>query len=167
MTMNKLTQRFLATSVAVLLAGVSVSAMARGPGGCNGTQDSARAEKMQQHKTDKMAKHQADLKAALKLTAAQEPAWAAFTGTMKAPAATAKNCTSHEEMAKLTTPQRMEKMQAMKGVHDAQMTQRMEATKTFYAALTPEQQKVFDEKSHGKGGHSGGRGHGERGMNHS
>jgi periplasmic protein CpxP/Spy len=43
----------------------------------------------------------------------------------------------------------------------------MEATKTFYAALTPEQQKVFDEKSHGKGGHSGGRGHGERGMNHS
>jgi Spy/CpxP family protein refolding chaperone len=166
MTMNKLTQRFLATSVAVLLAGVSVSAMARGPGGCNGSPDSAHAEKMQQHKAEKIAKHQTDLKAALKLSAAQEPAWAAFTGAMKAPAAHAKNCPSHDEMAKLTTPQRMEKMQAMKSEHDKQMTQRMEATKTFYAALTPEQQKVFDDKSQRKGRHSGERGHGERGMNH-
>jgi len=163
--MNKLTQRFLATSAALLLAGVSVSAMARGPGGCQGNPEGPRAEKMQQHKADKMAKHQADLKAALKLTPAQEPAWATFTAAMVPPAG-AKNCPSHEEMAKLTTPQRMDKMQAMKAEHDAQMNQRMQATKAFYAALTPEQQKTFDEQGHKKGGHPGGRGHGERGMNH-
>ena len=50
----------------------------------------------------------------------------------------------------------------MKAERDTYMTKRMEATKAFYAALTPEQQKVFDEQAHGKGGH-GDRGHGGRG----
>jgi len=157
--MNKLTQRLLAASAAVLLAGASVTAMARGPGGCDEGHSGPRAEKMQQRMADKMAKREADLKAALKLTAAQEAAWGTFTSAMKPPAMGGKNRPDHEEMAKLTTPQRMEKMQAMKAERDAHMAQRMEATKAFYAALTPEQQKVFDEKAHRMGDH----GHGGRG----
>lgn len=160
--MNKLTQRLLAASAAVLLAGASVTAMARGPGGCDEGHSGPRAEKMQQRMADKMAKREADLKAALKLTAAQEAAWGNFTSAMKPPAMNGKNRPSREEMAKLTTPQRMDKMQAMKAERDAHMAQRMEATKAFYAALTPEQQKVFDEQAHGKGGR-GDRGHGGRG----
>jgi hypothetical protein len=42
------------------------------------------------------------------------------------------------------------------------MAQRIETVKTFYATLTPEQQKVFDTQAHGgmhragmKGGHHG------------
>jgi Spy/CpxP family protein refolding chaperone len=55
-------------------------------------------------------------------------------------------------------------MQALKAERDSHMTKVMEATKTFYSALTPEQQKVFDEqgsRSHrgGKGGMFGSHGH--------
>lgn len=166
--MNKLTQRFLATSAALLLAGASVSAIARGPGGCeegHGGHGGPHAEKMQQRMTEQMVKRQADLKAALKLTAGQETAWNAFTAAMKPPAMDGKTLPNREEMAKLTTPQRLEKMQALKAERDARITQRMEATKAFYATLTPEQQKVFDEQAHA-GGRHGDRGHGGRSMQH-
>ena len=49
-----------------------------------------------------------------------------------------------EEMQALTTPQRIDRMTAMKAQRDAAMAKRGDATKTFYVALTPEQQKVFD-----------------------
>ena len=64
------------------------------------------------------------------------------------------------EMAKLTTPQRMEKMQAMKTERDAQMTKRLEAVKASYATLNPEQQKVFaaETMNHHHEGHMGKRG---------
>ena len=91
----------------------------------------------------------AALKAELKLTPAQEPAWIAFTASMK-PMADMKTMQRPDpaEMAKLTTPERLEKMKTMRTQRMADMTAAMdkhaEATKTFYAALTPEQQKVFD-----------------------
>ena len=164
--MNKLTQRILmASTAAVVLAGASFTAFARGDhGNCGGDMKGPQAEKMQQRMQDHMAKRQADLKAALKLTAEQEGAWTAFTAAAKPPMMDAKNRPNHEEMAKLTTPQRMEKMQALKAERDSHMTKVMEATKTFYSALTPEQQKVFDEqgnRSHrgGKGGMFGSHGH--------
>lgn len=163
--MNKLTQRFLAVSAAALLAGASVTAMARGPGDCDERHSGPHTEKMQQRMADRLAKREADLKAALKLTAAQEAAWSNFTSAMKPPAMDSKNRPSREEMAKLTTPQRMDKMQAIKAERDAHMAQRMEATKAFYAILTPEQQKVFDQQAHSKGRH-GDRGHGEQDKHH-
>jgi hypothetical protein len=61
------------------------------------------------------------------------------------------------EMEKLTTPERIDKMMAMKATRDAQINLRMIATKTFYASLNPQQQKVFDThaskamKRHGMG----------------
>ncbi len=96
----------------------------------------------------RMEKRLAVLKAQLKLTAAQEGAWTAFTASLKPPADLKVKHPDAVEMAKLTTPERIDKMKALHAQHvsemNAAMDQRAEATKTFYAALTPEQQKVFD-----------------------
>ena len=71
---------------------------------------------------------------------------------------------TREDMAKLTTPERIDKMKALRteqhAVMSLAMDKRGEATKTFYAVLTPEQQKVFDEKTMRQGhGQKGGKGH--------
>jgi protein CpxP len=49
-----------------------------------------------------------------------------------------------EDMGKLTTPQRLDKMAARMAEHQAQFQQRAAAIKTFYAGLSPEQQRTFD-----------------------
>ena len=104
------------------------------------------------HMQAMMEKHQAVLKAQLKLTPAQEGAWTAFTDSMK-PAAAMMPMQRPDPvgMAKLTTPERLDKMKALRDERMKTMTTAMdmhvEATKTFYAALTPEQQKVFDATS--------------------
>lgn len=101
------------------------------------------------HMQAMMDKRHAALKTQLKLTAAQEPAWTAFTEAHKPMAGQMdKQWPDPAEMAKLTTPERIEKMQALRAAHQRDMTvtmeKRTEAVKTFYAALTPEQQKAFD-----------------------
>ena len=118
------------------------------------------------------AKHLATLKSDLKLTAAQEPAWTSFTTSMQPGERTAR--LDRKDMQQLTTPERIDRMRALRAQHAAEADRRGEVTKTFYAALTPEQQKTFDAKAH-RGGHrmggmkgSGGEGrhghhHGERG----
>jgi protein CpxP len=62
----------------------------------------------------------------------------------------------------LTTPQRIDKMKEMRTQRMADMSAAMdkrgEATKTFYAALTPDQQKVFDAQ-HARHGHHEGQSH--------
>lgn len=99
----------------------------------------------------RMEKRQAVLKAMLKLTPAQEGAWTAFTAAVKPPAGMMAKHPDPVEMAKLTTPERIDKMKALRTQHMTEMNavadKREEATKTFYAALTPEQQKVFDTAS--------------------
>lgn len=94
------------------------------------------------------AKHLAELKAKLKITASQETAWTAFTDSMKPPAGMMEKRPDPAELDKLTTPERIDKMQAMHKEHeaarDAAMAKRGDATKAFYAALNPDQQKVFD-----------------------
>ena len=63
----------------------------------------------------------------------------------------------------MTTPQRMDHMLAHMDEMHARMVAHVEATKRFYAQLTPSQQKAFDAlPMHGGGGrHMGG--HGEHG----
>lgn len=103
--------------------------------------------KMQEH----MQKRQADLKAKLKLTAAQESAWTTFSASMQPPPHPPRP--DKAAMEKLTTPERIDKMRAMHAEHGAQMDKRAEATKAFYAVLSPEQQKVFDANAMPHGGH--------------
>jgi hypothetical protein len=101
-----------------------------------------------------------NLKMQLKLTPAQEGNWTAFTTAMKPPA-DKKNSMHPDkaELAKLTTPERIEKMKALHTQHmtemSANMDKRGEATMVFYATLSPDQQKAFDANTlQGHGSHS-------------
>lgn len=116
--------------------------MQQGSGmGMRGKMDPARMEAM-------MAKRHAELKAKLKITAEQEGAWTTFTSAMKPPAALAQKRPDRAEMDKLTTPERLDKMRALRTEHmaamNAAMDKREDATKAFYAALNADQKKVFD-----------------------
>lgn len=107
-------------------------------------------------------------KARLQITAAQEPAWNAFTTAIRPdPAQRARMQAERGEWAKLTTPERIDRMRAERSQRDAEIDRRGDATKTFYAALTPAQQKLFDERPMMHGGPGGkggpGQGHGPRG----
>jgi Spy/CpxP family protein refolding chaperone len=115
-----------------------------------------------------MDKRHAALKAQLKLTPAQEPAWAAFMEAHKLPAGKMGR-PDMPDMSKLTTPERIDKMKEMRAQRMSEMAMAMDqrgaATKTFYAALTPEQQKLFD--AHEMKGHDmkgRGMGMGQHGM---
>ena len=104
----------------------------------------------------RMDKHAAELKALLKLTPAQEGAWTAFVAAHKPPADMMAKWPDRAALEKLTTPERLDRMKALRGKHIAAMEQREEATRVFYATLTPEQQKVFDASAmprQGRGRH--------------
>lgn len=147
--------------LAGLLATLGFAAFAQAPGadphaGMMGM-GGAMHEGMDQHHRDginparmqaRFDKRFAALKVQLKLSAAQEGAWTTFTAAMKPPADLLAKRADHAELAKLPTPERIDKMKTLHAQHVADMTtamdQRGAATKTFYATLTPEQQKVFD-----------------------
>ena len=120
--------------------------------------------RMQAHMDKKIAA----LKAKLKLTAAQDADWATFVATMKPPFDMMARQAQHAELAKLPTPERIDKMKTLHNQHMAEMTTAMdkqgEATKTFYATLTPEQKKIFDGammSHHGDKGYMRGMGAGK------
>jgi hypothetical protein len=107
--------------------------------------DQKRAERHAQMQK-KMAERQAAFKAELKLTPEQEPAWNAFIARTQPQAGAMPRRGEREDWSKLTTPQRLDKMQALKAERDAAMAKRVDAIKSFYAALNADQQKVFDSK---------------------
>lgn len=148
--------------IAALLATAGLSANAQpGPamhgGGPMGQHQRMDPAKMQ----ERMAARHADLKAKLNLSQAQEGAWNAYLAAMQPPAGRGMRMSPenrqkmHEEMQTLSTPERIDRMNALKAQRDAEMAKRQAATKSFYAALSPDQQKVFDANAMG-------RGHGER-----
>jgi protein CpxP len=104
---------------------------------------------------EKMARRQAELRDKLNLNASQQSAWNLFaaaitpSGDWKRP--------DRAEWKNLSAPERLEKQLAMLKEREARMTSVLAATKTFYATLTPEQQKIFNENfmvrghRHGKG----------------
>lgn len=104
---------------------------------------------------ERMVKHLAALHDKLKLTTAQEPAWAAFAAAVK-PTPPA-NRPDRAAIAKMTAPERLEKWIAVSKDHVAKMENSLPALKTFHAGLTPEQQKIFDDNV--PGGAHGHRGH--------
>ena len=112
---------------------------------------------------DRMKMQQQRLHDALKLTPQQEGAWSKFqeshpfAGNAKRP--------DPVDFSKLTAPERAEKMLEMQKQHQEAMSQHVAAMKDFYAQLTPEQKKTFDEQTQmGKRGPRGGmRGPGPQG----
>jgi protein CpxP len=119
----------------------------------------------------RIAKHQAELKAKLAITPAQEGAWSAYTAALQPQARTGgqrpDRAAMRAEFEKLTTPQRIDKMNALRTQRmaemNAAMTKRGDATKAFYAALNADQQKVFDSQRMGRGGKGHGGHHGHKG----
>jgi len=93
-----------------------------------------------EHRTDRMEQHHKKLHAALKLTTEQEGAWKKL---MDSEPSMAK--AKPEDMAKLTTPERAEKMLAQMKEHQGQQADHVAAITGFYAVLTPEQKKIFDD----------------------
>ena len=179
-------RRLSAFVVAGLMASVSAGAMAQPAAGASGPMGAAPSHMMGKHggaqtpekmakRMQKMqayqAKRQAELKAKLALSPAQEGAWTAYTTSQQWPMGNAANHPTAEQRAAwaaLPTPERIDQMRAMRQTRMAAMgtamDQRDQATKTFYAALTPAQQTTFDaarqqrkERGHGKmPGHGGG-----------
>ncbi len=162
------TKAVIVTALAAVFVGLSATAIAQNtsapakPAGQHGaTMDPAQQAEMQKRMAERHAQRMERLKAELKLSPAQETAWKAYVARTeptppKAPAA-------EQDWSKLSTPQRMEAMQALHNERSAEMSKRIDATKSFYAQLTPEQQKTFDAQSglqragmkgeHRKGGH--------------
>ena len=105
---------------------------------------------------ERMKMHQQRVHDALKLTAQQEPAWAKYQESH--PFAGKANRPDPAEMAKLTAPERADKMLEMQKQHQDAMSKHVVAMKDFYAQLTPEQKKTFDEQT--QMGKRGGRGPG-------
>ena len=107
------------------------------------------------------AARQAKLAETLKLSPAQQPVWQAFVAST-APSQQGKGAgqrLSKEQRAALTAPQRLERRIAMQKARTARMEARLSALNSLYAALTPEQRKVFDEQQQRRGGrHHGGHG---------
>jgi protein CpxP len=107
-----------------------------------------------------VAKRQAEMKTKLKITADQEGAWATFTTAMKPPSDWMDHKrTDRAEMDKLTTPERIDKMHALRVQHmadrSAAMDKRNDATKAFYTVLNADQKKTFDAEHARMGGHRG------------
>ena len=192
------TKAVIATVLVTAFAGISATAIAQGMGGMHSelhAQHTAQrgqhapaagdAKAMEQHQAQRQqrmqkrhAEHMAQLKAELKITAAQEAAWNAFVARSAPEPRSLQAGAPLADWSQLTTPQRLDQMQAHKAERDAAFAKRIDATKSFYAALTPEQQKVFDTQRHGgfhragmKGEHrmdgkAGKGGHSERGGHH-
>lgn len=149
--MNRLSTIHLALSVFLAASAIGTALPAKAQpimGEMGMHHDEGRThERMTKH----WGKNQVSLKAKLHLATAQEPAWTAFVQAMKMPAQRLILPVDREALAKLSTLERMEKMNA---VHEANLAtmqthikQRTEATRNFYNQLSVEQQKVFDAET--------------------
>lgn len=136
-------------ALAASLAGLAATAMAQTP---PAPASDAPARQAKEHRHDPAQRQamreqrQDKLKQELQITAAQEPAWHAYTASMLPPAPKADR-PDREALRKMTTPQRIERMRALQAERHAAMEQRAEATLRLYGALTPEQQQRFDQRT--------------------
>ena len=116
----------------------------------------AHHEHMQATWGERAAKRAQKLQEALKLTPAQAGAWTAYAAAVKPQPRTAKG--ERGAWKAMPAPERMEKRIAMAKQHLAMMESRLAATTTFYASLSAEQKKAFDDNTLQRGGHRGKRG---------
>ncbi|WP_374573884.1 Spy/CpxP family protein refolding chaperone [Phenylobacterium sp.] len=151
--------RPLILGAAILGAGLSAQAMAQPADG--GRPAQAQGPMAGRDRDAMMAQRTERLRQVLQLRPDQEGAFNTFIAAMKPPKdARQAMRAERQEMASLTTPQRLDRMKAMMAQRQARFDQRAAATKRFYAQLTPAQQKAFDalppmmDGPHGK--HGGG-----------
>lgn len=118
--------------------------------------------KYSEMKKQRMEKRAAELLTKLNLNAGQKAAWDAYVAKIKpAERGADQGRPARGDMANLTAPERMEKMHEFMKQREQKMAERVTATKDFYAVLTPEQRKIFDEEFRpGRGHHGHGKGKG-------
>ena len=125
-------------STALLAAALAVAASTAlaqpaGPGGHGG-------EWRRMHHQEVMT----DLHTILRVRPEQEGAFQAFAAAMEPRSREGRERGDGPGADALTTPQLIDRMDAGKAAHDAEERQRGAAVKRFYAALSPDQQQVFD-----------------------
>ena len=130
-------------------SGAHGAGMAHGKGHHKGARHGDPKQRAERH-----AQRLNELKTQLKLSPQQEAAWTAYTQAMQQPGPMKgmhgdreAMRAQHQAMANMTTPERLDAMQARHDARAAHMRQRHDATRAFYAALTPEQKKVFDTQT--------------------
>jgi hypothetical protein len=175
--MNTLHRHLLAAG---LLAGIGFGAWAQTPApeaapgtphmmqGEHRHMEGNRAEHFRARMQERMAKKLAVFKEQLRITPAQESAWAAWTASLQPGARPQRP--DPAEIARMTTPERIDRLRALRAQRNAEMDRKAEATKAFYAQLSPAQRTVFDAETlkfalgmHRHGGWEHHREHGERG----
>ena len=128
-----------------LMAGVGLPSFAQTPAEQTKGHHGMMHERDPAKRQEMMVKRQAELKAQLQLTAAQEPAWNTFIASMRPGV---DRAALRAEMEKLSEAERRDKMKALRAQREANVG-------AFYAVLSADQKKVFDEqrkhKGHGRG----------------
>ena len=143
--------------LAALLLGISAAVLSAPSfahsGGC--MSDGPMGGHSEERHGERMKMHQQRVHDALKLTPQQEPAWAKYQESHPF-GRNAANRPDMSEWSKLSAPERADKMLEMQKQRQEAMTKHVAALKDFYAQLTPDQKKVFDEQTqmakHRRGG---------------
>ena len=182
MTLQSFRLRSNAVVAALALSGLGAYAQATPPTGTTsgpmaGAPHAHRMAEYGPRTAERHAQRLDALKAKLQLNASQQSAWNGFVNAVQErPTHLADHRAQYQAMTALNTPERLERMKAMRTQHQAEMNatmdRRIEATRSLYASLTPEQQKVFDAETarmmqglgrqgeHRHGGHGSHDGHG-------
>lgn len=164
--MSKFKKALMVTALATTLTGMSVAVMANtsvepqllaqhaaqraAQAGTpaphmHGARYAGMGERMAKYREARLAK----LKETLGIAPEQEAAWSAFVArtTPDVKATTREEIRAkRDEWRQLSTPERLDRLEAAKAQRDAQQAKRHDAIRSLYASLTPEQQKVFDER---------------------
>lgn len=142
--MKSLYHHLITASVLLGLSGFSLAQTA--PEQSSSTHRAERMEKMHAKKGARHTEHLADLKGKLKLETSQESAWLVFEqGMQKKHAGT--DHPDRAALAKMTTPERIDRMEAHQAQRSAQMKKQAEAVKSFYATLNTQQKSIFDSET--------------------
>lgn len=137
-----------AATLIALLGATSLSALADAPCGPMGHGG------MGGHRAERMEQHHRKLHDALKLTPEQEVAWKKLIESEHPMGKGPRDPVKAGDAATLTTPERAERMLEHMKAHQAAMADHIVVLKAFYAQLSPEQQKIFDDAH--RGGRRGG-----------
>lgn len=127
----------------------SACAVATDRAGCTPRGEARALQKGEAVREGRPAAHLAAPTEKLKLASGRQAAWDAFD--VAAQTGRRHPGMDHNamraELEELTTPQRLDRLQAMAEMRRAGMAKRAEAIKTFYARLGSRQQGVFDAKA--------------------
>ena len=111
----------------------------------------------QQHRAQRHAQRMAMFRQQLQITPQQEGAWNAWMQAMQPVQLQRPN---RVEFARMTTPERIDRMRTVRAQRMSIIDRRGEATKSFYATLSADQKRTFDEQGlrFARGGMRDGRG---------